>query len=291
MSYHVRQNPADPSNYTTGRAVPIDTIIIHHAATTDFNGIGATFRNPARNASAHYGVGSNGNVDQYVNEGDTAWHAGNWPVNQRSIGIENVNQTGAPDWLVAQSTFNTLIELVTDIAKRHNLLPLVVGGNLRKGYLGGHKDVSINPTACPVTLESRLHELADRVNGAATVPQPTPQPSKPDQVLHVGEKFQFKKIYTVHEMARTGGIWQVRTHELCPAGFSWADNGLPVMPLVEVDAKGNKTKDQVLNVGSRYKIPGTYTVLNLGQYQGHWMAEIKMGGWRLWVDIATVTEV
>jgi len=50
---------------------------------------------------------------------------------------ENVNLTSAPDWQIDPVTFNTLVELVRDIATRHNLLPLVVGKNLF-----GHKDVS-----------------------------------------------------------------------------------------------------------------------------------------------------
>lgn len=114
---------------------------------------------------------------------------------------------------------------------------------------------------------------------------------KPDQKLHVGEKFQFTQTYRVDDMKLLNDTWQVRTNVLCPKGFTWADNGIPVGPLVEVDSKGNKTKDQRLQTGSRYKIPGTYTVLDMGQYQGRWLAKIKMGGYYVWVDIATVTEV
>lgn len=285
MSYHVRQNPADGNNYTEGRDVAVSEIVIHHAATTDFDGIGRTFQNPNRAASAHYGVGQNQNVDQYVQEGDTAWHAGNWPHNQKSIGIENVNATGAPNWDVAQSTFDTLVELVRDIATRHNLLPLVVGKNLF-----GHKDVSSLGTACPVTLEGRLQELADKVNGG-TSPTPTPEPSQPDQVLQIGSHFVFPKKYRVDNMAQIGGIWQVQTNELCPRDFTWNDNGIPVLPLHEETGGAGNPNDQALQVGSLYTIPGTYTVLNLGLNNGVWLAEIDAMGWKFWVDISTVTEV
>jgi len=276
--------PAHPNNYTVGReGNKIQEITIHHAATTSFDGIASTFQNPNRAASAHYGVGQNNNVDQYVSENDTAWHCGNWPHNQRSIGIENVNLTSAPDWKIADSTFNTLVELVRDIATRNNLLPLVVGKNLF-----GHKDVSDKPTSCPFALEPRLQELADKVNGTVPVP---PQPSQPDQILHIGEKFVFNKTYRVDALQKVGGIWQVKTNELCPVDFTWYENGIPVMPLTEVAGGTNNPNDQVLYVGSLYKIPGTYTVLNLGAYKGHWMAYINMQGWKLWVDIKTVTEV
>jgi len=275
MAYSVRRNPADYNNYTDGRTSNIDKIIIHHAATTNFDGIGATFANPNRQASAHYGVGSCNNVDQYVAEENTAWHAGNWAANCSSIGVETVNSSGAPGWNVSAEAFNTLVELVRDIATRNGLMPVQVGANLF-----GHKD--FQSTFCPGVLYPRLQELADKVNGG----QPTPQPIGPDQVLNIGSQFVFNKQYRVDGLQFVAGTWQVRTNELCPIGFTWEDNGIPVEPLVEVS-----DSDQVLSVGSIYTIPGQYTVLNLGQSDGVWLAQINMGGWNLWVDIATATEI
>lgn len=288
-SYTLRNNPAAPSNYTKGRSQSISKIVIHHAATTDFDGIGRTFKNPLRNASAHYGVGRQNNVDQYVNEEDTAWHAGTKDPktnpNPSSIGIENVNMTGAPDWLIDEATFNTLVELVRDIATRRKLLPLVVGKNLFQ-----HKNFAA--TYCAGKLGDRLQELADRVNGGK--PTPAPQPPKPsgaDQILNVGSRIVFNPVYRVDNIAKIGGIWQVYTKALCPVDFTWDDNGIPVMPLTEVAGGVGNTSDQALQTGSKYKIPGTYTVLNLGSYKGRWMAQIDMQGWKLWVDVETVTEV
>lgn len=179
MSYSVRQNPAHPNNYDSSRAV-VDKIVIHHAASTSFDSIGQVFANPNRGASAHYGVGRHNNVDQYVPENKTAYHCGNYPVNQRSIGIENVNSAGAPSWEVAPETKNTLVELCADIVRRNPSI-----GRLEYGRnLHGHKEVASpsKPTACPVTLISFLPELAQRVNdivfGGGSSPAPTPQPGK-----------------------------------------------------------------------------------------------------------------
>ena len=179
MSYSVRQYPASSANYDTSRR-PIKKIIIHHAASTSFESIGQVFSNPSRGASAHYGVGRNNNVDQYVPEKFTAWHCGNYPVNQESIGIENVNSAGAPTWEVAPETKNTLVELCADIVRRNpGIGKLVPGVNLF-----GHKQVASpgKETACPVTLIAFLPELANRVNalvdGGAPAPAPTPQPGK-----------------------------------------------------------------------------------------------------------------
>lgn len=285
MTYSVRQN-ASP-NFTPGRSKNIDKIIVHHAATMSFDGIGATFKRPSSGVSAHYGVGTSNNVDQYVQEKDTAWHAGITRPgvanpNPSSIGIENVNITGSPVWAVSSRTIDTLVDLIRDIAKRNGLFPVKVGVNLFE-----HSD--FGDTYCAGRVGEQLQDIARRVNEGA--PTPPPKPNKPDQVLNIGEKFQFKQTYRVDDMAVIGGIWQVRTNKLCPKGFAWNENGIPVDPLVEVAGGVGNSKDQALQIGSKYKIPGTYTVLNLGQYQGIWLAEINMGGWRLWVDVATVTEV
>ena len=176
MSYSVRQNPANPANYDTSRK-PVKKIIIHHAASTSFDSIGQVFANPSRGASAHYGVGRNNNVDQYVSEKHTAYHCGNYPVNQESIGIENVNASGAPNWDVAAETRNTLVELCADIVRRNPGI-----GRLQPGVnLFGHSQVSQKPTACPVQLLGWLPELANRVNAlldGGGSPAPTPQPGK-----------------------------------------------------------------------------------------------------------------
>lgn len=177
MSYSVRQNPAHPNGYDDSRAT-IDMIIIHHAASTSFDSIGQSFKSPARGVAAHWGVGRNDNVDAYVPESKTAYHAANYPVNQRSVGIENVNSSGAPNWDVATETKDTLVELCIDIVKRHPAIgKLVPGVNLKD-----HKSVSQKPTACPVQLTAFLQELANRVNqatGNGGGNTPTPKPPQP----------------------------------------------------------------------------------------------------------------
>ena len=166
MSYSVRQNPVN-KHYDVGRGGKrVNKIVIHHAATTDFDGIARTF-NGDREASAHYAVGRNHNVDALVSEANTAWHCGNYPANQTSVGIENVNSSGAPNWDIAPETFDTLVELVRDIAARQGLGKLVVGQNLF-----GHRDFMA--TACPGQLYGRLQELADRVNGGSSSSAPAP---------------------------------------------------------------------------------------------------------------------
>lgn len=176
MSYSIRQNPSP--FFTAGRIQAVNKIILHHAATTDFDGIGRTFK--SQGVSAHYGVGRNNNVDQYVAESNTAYHSGitknGLPnPNPSSIGIENVNTAGEPNWPVDNKTVDTLVELVYDVARRHNLLPLVVGKNLFQ-----HKDWS--NTYCAGRIGDRIQEIADRVNAKTSNSTPTPTKRSDEEI-------------------------------------------------------------------------------------------------------------
>lgn len=112
-----------------------------------------------------------------------------------------------------------------------------------------------------------------------------------DQNLDVGSTIRLDNTYSVDDVQLIDGIWQVRTDALCHAGFTWADNGIPAAPLVEVDAEGYATPDQNLERGSKYVIPGKYTVLDIGQFQSYWLALIEWNGLKFWIDVETVTEI
>ncbi|MGI5192579.1 N-acetylmuramoyl-L-alanine amidase [Streptomyces sp. CA-288835] len=91
--------PASPSNYTASdrpKSHPIDFVIIHVAQASYANTL-RIFQNREKNVSAHYVVRStDGRVAQIVRERDTAWHAGNWDYNTRSIGIEHEGWVDKP---------------------------------------------------------------------------------------------------------------------------------------------------------------------------------------------------
>lgn len=117
-------------------------------------------------------------------------------------------------------------------------------------------------------------------------------PTEPvDQVINVGSYIRFDGIYRVDDVQDISDMWQVRTNVLCPVGFSWADNGIPAAPLIEVDADGYATDDQSLDVGSNYKIPGKFKVSDVGQSGDRWLAQINWQGITFWVDLEPVTEV
>lgn len=90
----VRSYLCNRANYTVGRqGCAIDYIVVHYTggAMTDEGAAYANcvyFGRESVGASAHYFIDSGYTIWQSVPDGDTAWHAGNWNMNLRAIGIE-----------------------------------------------------------------------------------------------------------------------------------------------------------------------------------------------------------
>lgn len=75
--------------FTSGRSgKTIDHIVIHITDAPTTSSTVNTFTAADARASAHYLVGQDGEIVQFVSEDDTAWHAKG--VNSRSVGIEHV---------------------------------------------------------------------------------------------------------------------------------------------------------------------------------------------------------
>ena len=144
-------------------------IVIHHwndpSAGTTFDGVVNWFcYNSSCTNSAHYVV-EGGRVACVVSPHDTSWHAGNWDMNQKSIGIEcSPYQTDAD--------YETAGEFVADLWLEWGKLPLY-----------RHKDVSDSPTACPGTWNlNRIQEIAERhFNGNDKAPEPEGAGIIPDE--------------------------------------------------------------------------------------------------------------
>lgn len=106
-------------NYTQGRqGYTVDTIVVHYTGTSAsaYNNC-VYFSRPGAGASAHYFVDKDGTYYQSVSEADTAWHAGDWAMNCRSIGIEVVS--AGEEYTQAQK--ETLRYLVRGIMGRRGI--------------------------------------------------------------------------------------------------------------------------------------------------------------------------
>jgi hypothetical protein len=158
-------------HYSTGRSgAKVNKIVIHHMAGTNYDIVPSIWQ--TREASAHYGIGKNGEIRAYVDENNTAWHAGNWNANISSIGIEHCNSTGSPNWGINQATIDASAKLCADIAKRYGLGKLVVNKNI-------FPHSYFSSTACPGVLLGKLQYIADKANainngcGSSTPSAPT----------------------------------------------------------------------------------------------------------------------
>lgn len=68
-------------------------------------------------ASAHYGIGGNGEIHQYVNETDGSWSDANHASNNSTISIEH--EGGMPEIPCTQACMDASAALCADIARRY----------------------------------------------------------------------------------------------------------------------------------------------------------------------------
>lgn len=159
--------------HTPGRNGQTVKDIVAHWMDTDLAGADATFTHPGRNVSAHYGI-ENTTGHQYVAEGDTAWHAGTFTENLRSIGIEH---SAAPGRDATPATIETSIQTMTEICQRYQINPLT---NI-------YPHNRFFATACPGTLPlpGMILEVHNRLTHTGTLPTPPPAPLPEEDVMLV----------------------------------------------------------------------------------------------------------
>jgi N-acetyl-anhydromuramyl-L-alanine amidase AmpD len=105
-------------NFTSGRdghdLVTEPRYLVIHAMGQSIAGADARFRQAAQAASAHYGVGLDGRIVQWVREADAAWHAG-LTIDLDSIGI---GLAGGPP---TEAQYRASADLVRDICQRYGM--------------------------------------------------------------------------------------------------------------------------------------------------------------------------
>lgn len=102
----------------------VSNIVIHWVGNANSSAIAnrnyfENLKNKHIYASSQYIIGLNGEAVQCMPENEVAYHAGNLTMNYNSIGIEICH----PDWTgkFNDTTYNALIELLTDLCRRYNL--------------------------------------------------------------------------------------------------------------------------------------------------------------------------
>lgn len=109
---------ANQHNTSDRRGEPVRMIVIHVMEGHPL-GTGQRFQEATLGASAHYGIGFDGSLWQYVPEELVAFHAGNSAINRCSIGIE---LEGFCDRLsIPEAQMQSLIALSAQICASHSI--------------------------------------------------------------------------------------------------------------------------------------------------------------------------
>lgn len=116
-------------NKTSPRQGSIDTITIHcMACDLTVERCGEVFASSSRGACSHYGVGSDGRIGLYCDEGDRAWCSSNGDNDHRAITIEVACESVDP-YKVTDEALANLIILCADICQRNGIEKLLWEGD------------------------------------------------------------------------------------------------------------------------------------------------------------------
>ena len=130
--------------------------VVVHDTEGGWAGSVATLQNdPGK--SVHYIVGTDGRVGQFVNETVCAWHAGNYPYNQRSIGIEHVGY-----WNKSQYTeveYQKSAELAAYLTKKFGVAK-------DRAHIIGHDQIPASGSGAPCSASPKDCEASSSWGGA-----------------------------------------------------------------------------------------------------------------------------
>lgn len=125
---HTRISP----NKDAPRNHAIDRVTVHCVVgQVTAESLGGIFANPSKYASSNYGVDKNGRVGMYVEEKDCSWCSSNRDNDNRAITIETASDATYP-YAVTDAAYNGLLDLLTDICKRHGKKKLLWFGDKAK---------------------------------------------------------------------------------------------------------------------------------------------------------------
>lgn len=169
-SYLVNHTRLSPNN-SGARTHKIDTVSVHCVVgQCSVETLGSLFSQSSRQASSNYGIGYDGRVGLYVDEGKRSWCTSSNSNDQRAVTIEVASDAYHP-YKVRDAAYKTLIELLADICRRNKGL----GGGLRwqgnKALIGqtDKQNMTVHRwfanKACPGDYLYNLHgQIASEVN-------------------------------------------------------------------------------------------------------------------------------
>ncbi|MFI1680681.1 N-acetylmuramoyl-L-alanine amidase [Streptomyces sp. NPDC020607] len=111
----------------------IDTIVIHDTEGR-WEGVLKMVQDPTYVSWQYTLRSTDGHIAQHVKAKDVAWHAGNWYVNSKSIGLEHEGFLTAPDTWYTEAMYRTSARLVKYLAKKYDI-------PLDRQHILGHDNV------------------------------------------------------------------------------------------------------------------------------------------------------
>lgn len=123
-------------NYTSATRPSSNSInkIVVHVTQGSWSSAINWFKDSRAGVSAHYTVrSSDGIIGQSVQEKDIAYHAGYWPYNQTSIGIEHEGYVSDPKWFT-EAMYRSSAKLSAYLCKKYNI-------PIDRSHIIGHNEV------------------------------------------------------------------------------------------------------------------------------------------------------
>jgi N-acetylmuramoyl-L-alanine amidase len=157
-------------NFASGRGNYKPEIIVIHIMDGTLEGTDSWFANPKSQVSSHYGLGWQGEIHQYVQEKDTAWHAGRVlnpcfnlykpgvNPNLYTIGIEH---EGKADSVWSDSIKQASASLIREVCNRWAI-------PIDREHIIGHYQVFANKPNCPAQDKQIIDELVTLANNSPT---------------------------------------------------------------------------------------------------------------------------
>lgn len=167
-----------PNWSARGIGSSIEAIVIHVTGPGSMAGMASWFNNPSSQVSAHFGIGKKGEVQQYVEVGDAAWHAGvcnrwadvaaRWCANhinpnRQTVGIELLLTPG--------EMLEQYAAMAQSLEQLMRWLLGVTGLEASRETIIGHFEIdsvnrSVDPRCC-VDLDELVADLGGRNEPAA----------------------------------------------------------------------------------------------------------------------------
>ncbi len=149
-------------NCSSRNGARICKITPHHmAGNLTIEQCAEVFQNSSRQASANYGIGSDGRIGCYVDENDRSWASANYDNDRQAITIEVANDEIGGNWHVSDKALESLINLCVDICKRYNFK--LTYDETPNGSLTRH-NMFVNTTCPGPYLQSKFPYIAEEVN-------------------------------------------------------------------------------------------------------------------------------